>query len=141
MKRASLLLVAGWLMVRAAAAILRSRNGFSRSLPARFPVEAARVWHGIATWTARESRTWIFAWRNLPEHESVWSIEWRDANRRVLRKATVKYREEALLTGRRGIAYVAATDGKTGCAKQPRGRSCGRFWRGVKAQAYRESRV
>ena len=136
MRRALLPLIAGWLMViPARSQFYAPETDFHDPGQRRFPVEAARVlaWNrnldgaGIADVNFRLEKT--------PERESVWSIEWRDATGSVLRKATVKYREEALLTGPawyRGV-WMQLTGKDWSAPVSSAGDFAGAFWRGVES--------
>jgi len=133
MKRASLLLVAGWLMVRAASGqFYAPETDFHDLCQRRFRSKRRACWHGIATWTARESRTWIFAWRNLPSTKAFGPSNGAMANRGVA-QGDGEVSGEALLTGPAWYrnVWLQLTDKDWRAPKQPRGRSCGAFWRGV----------
>ena len=134
MRRASLLLAAGWFMVLPARSqFYTPETDFHDPSQRRFPVEAARV----LAWNRNLDGAGIadvdFRLETTAEHETVWSIEWRDSAHRVLRKATVRYREEALLTGPawyRGV-WRQLTGADWSAPARPGGDLAGAFWRGV----------
>lgn len=65
-----------------------------------FPVEAARVlaWDRNANHDAHIAEV-TYQLENTPQHESVWSISWLGADKAVLRQATIRYPENALVGG------------------------------------------